>query len=133
MAVSLSVNLFRRFFTPPPPIFNSSSTEAVRNHYVLPRYTIFRYNIFRMKCVYRWRRRLLTLSRNKWTFKLHSRPPPVVGGSGPSQWSPITDAVPCTRDKFVPLYFRIYLAAWTAGSVLCSTRNYVPWRLIHDD
>lgn len=46
-------------------------------------YSIFRRNNFRVKRVYQWRRRFLTLSRNKWTFKLQPRAPPVVRARGP--------------------------------------------------
>lgn len=51
----------------------------------------FQFQYFRIKCTYRWCRRFLTLSRNKWTFKLQPRVPPVVGAR-PLQWPPITDA-----------------------------------------
>ena len=97
--------------------------------YVLASYTIFSFNIFRIKCVCRWRRRFLTLSRNKWTFKLQRRVPPVVAVATDNECS--GSPLPA-RDKFVPLYLRVYFDAHIArASRIVLAVITTPRRLIH--
>lgn len=88
-------------------------------------YTIFSSNIFRVKCTYPWRRRFLTLSRNKWTFKLQPRVPPVVGARA-VQWPPITDATTCPCRFATNSCHYIFVFASTRAPYLavCSRRNY---------
>lgn len=97
--------------------------------YVSTFYTIFSLNIFRIKCACRWRRRFLTLSRNKWTFKLQRRVPPVVAIATDNECS---GAPVPARDKFVPLYLRVYFDAHIArASRFVLAVITTPRRLIH--
>lgn len=92
-------------------------------------YTIFNLNIFRIKCACRWRRRFLTLSKNKWTFKLQRRVPPVVAIATDNECS---GALVPARDKFVPLYLRVYFDAHIArASRFVLAVITTPRRLIH--
>jgi len=97
--------------------------------YVSTLYTIFSLNIFRIKCACRWRRRFLTLSRNKWTFKLQRQVPPVVAIPTDNECS---GAPLPARDKFVPLYLRVYFDAHIArASRIVLAVITTPRRLIH--
>lgn len=97
--------------------------------YVSASYTIFSLNIFRIKCACRWRRRFLTLFKNKWTFKLQRRVPPVVAIATDNEYS--GTPVPA-RDKFVPLYLRVYFDAHIArASRFVLAVITTPRRLIH--
>lgn len=69
------------------------------------------------------------LSRNKWTFKLQRRVPPVVAIATDNECSGMP--VPA-RDKFMPLYLRVYFDAHIArASRFVLAVITTPRRLIH--